>query len=157
MGIDDSCHDAEYAWQDIAPDTPQAIRDALVTSPAAAGAGPVRVVRAGSQVPWPRQGELRLEDDRQIRLTGSLPADLPLGYHDFFPDDQSGQTRLIVTPAQCAVPRGFNGVGQCSSTPRVRPKAGASATWPTCGGWPPGPPASRPTCCWSIPWARPLR
>ena len=62
------------------------------------------MVRAGSQVPWPRQGELRMEDGRQIRLTGSLPADLPLGYHDFFPDGQPGQTRLIVTPAQCVVP-----------------------------------------------------
>ena len=91
MESDRSCDDADYAWQDLAPDTPQAIRDALETWPATAGAEPVRVVRAGSQVPWPRYGELRLEDGRQIRLTGCLPADLPLGYHDFYPDDRRGR------------------------------------------------------------------
>ena len=149
MATDHSADDADYRWQDLAADTPQAIRDALELPAAGAEAEdgePVRVVREGMPVPWPNPGELLLEDGRSVRLAGQLPADLPLGYHDFVPDHRQGKTRLIVTPGQCVPPPRpqWGWVAQLYAA-RTR-KAGASATWPTCGGWPPGRPASRPIC-----------
>jgi 4-alpha-glucanotransferase len=106
MAMDHGADDADYRWQDLAADTPQAIRDALQMPAAGAEAEgePVRVVRAGRSVPWPNPGELLLEDGRSLRLAGQLPADLPPGYHDFFPDQQREKTRLIVTPGECLPP-----------------------------------------------------
>jgi 4-alpha-glucanotransferase len=109
MDMDESCNgdDADYPWQDLPPGTPQAIRDALEISAAdatTAGREPVRVVRAGTPIPWPAPGELLLEDGRVVPLAGQLPPDLPLGYHDFVPDAGQGTTRVIVTPWQCPLP-----------------------------------------------------
>ena len=107
MAMDHGADDADYRWQDLAADTPQAIRDALelpAADAAAAEGEPVRVVRGGMPVPWPDPGELLLEDGRSLRLAGQLPADLPPGYHDFFPDQRRAKTRLIVTPGQCLPP-----------------------------------------------------
>jgi 4-alpha-glucanotransferase len=105
--MDDNRNAAEYRWQEFAPDTPKAIVDAL-QMPAAAfipGDGePVHVVSAGTPLPWPHEGTLLLEDARTVRVAGWLPGDLPLGYHEFFPDHQRWKTRVIVTPAQCVVP-----------------------------------------------------
>jgi 4-alpha-glucanotransferase len=96
-----------YHWEEVSPDTPQVIVDAL----GGAGAGrsrpeiePVRVVRAGVQTPWPTPGTLLFEDGTRQAVAGFLPADLPLGYHEFTPDDGRPKTRLIVTPWRCVVP-----------------------------------------------------
>ena len=105
--MDDRHDDADYRWQELSPDTPQAIRDALgnsPTPPAAAAGQPVRVLRAGVEVPWSEPGELLLEDGRRLRVADALPADLPLGYHEFIPDRPSMTTRLIVAPKECVVP-----------------------------------------------------
>ena len=99
----------EYRWEDIPPHAPQAVRDALAAaeaSPGPDGAEPVRVLRAGTATPWPQHGTLVLEDGASLPVDGSLPPDLPLGYHDFHSDHGRWQTRVIVTPDQCLLPGG---------------------------------------------------
>ncbi len=63
------------------------------------------VTTAGSRL---RLGpaEIRLEDGSNLTVDRLLPADLPLGYHDF--QKRGGRAgRLIVAPAVCHLPRGF--------------------------------------------------
>ena len=95
MDVDDNRDEADYRWQDLPPDMPPAIRAALEpsASDAAAGEDAVRVVRGGTCIPWPEHGELLLEEGRAVRLAGHLPADLPLGYHQFVPDRGQRKTR----------------------------------------------------------------
>ena len=143
MDIVDYSADAEYRWQEIPPDAPKEIVEALELSEApseADAARTVRVIRAGTPLPWPDRGQLVLEDGRSIPVADHLPGDLPLGYHDFFPSGKASyRTRVIVTPWECAAPRARQWGFASNFTPSARRRVGASATWPICGGWPLGP------------------
>jgi len=97
----------EYRWEDIPPDTPPDIVAALGGPDAnrlAPGEEPVRVIHVGTEIPWPRRGRLLLEDGTTREIDGSLPPDLPLGYHDFRPEVEGSATRVIVVPWRCVVP-----------------------------------------------------
>jgi len=96
-----------YCWEEIPADTPAAILDAMGGPEAnrvAAGREPVRVVPAGASTPWSTPGQLVLEDGSQRPVGETLPADLPLGYHDFYPTVGDWRTRVIVTPWRCIEP-----------------------------------------------------
>jgi 4-alpha-glucanotransferase len=95
----------EYRWEEIPADTPPAILDALGGPQAnrVVGAEPVRVLRGGGRWAWQGRGKLVLEDGAELAIDGSLPPDLPLGYHDFQADD-GGKTRIIIAPGQCVAP-----------------------------------------------------
>jgi 4-alpha-glucanotransferase len=98
----------DYRWEEIPADTPPAILDALGGPEAnrlPPGREAVRVVRAGTAVPWPTPGQMTLEDGSRRPVNDVLPADLPLGYHDFHPAAGDWQTRIIVTPWRCIEPR----------------------------------------------------
>ncbi len=98
----------DYHWEEIPGDTPAAILDALGGRDAnrvAPGRVAVRVIRAGTDVPWPTPGQLVLEDGSRRPIGEMLPADLPLGYHDFHPTAGDGRTRIIVTPWRCVEPQ----------------------------------------------------
>jgi 4-alpha-glucanotransferase len=99
----------DYLWENIPADTPAAILEAMggpdanrVTS----GREAVRVIRAGAAIPWQTPGEIVLEDGSRRLVGEMLPADLPLGYHDFFPTAGDWRTRIIVTPWRCVEPVG---------------------------------------------------
>lgn len=105
--IDDGYEDAAGEWRNAPKETIAAIRRAM-----GGGSQPppvehdVLVVIEGN-TPKLGGGRVALEDgsDLELPLTGKLPSDLPLGYHDFFPDDDSRPpTRLIVTPGKCPLP-----------------------------------------------------
>src|ERR671911_450701 len=104
-GIDDGYWDVQGVWHETPPDTAAALRSAM-----GAGAGPddgpsagrpVWVVRAGAAEPLLGPCELALEDGAEVRAEGSLPPDLPIGYHDLRPLDGGPVTRLIVSPGRC--------------------------------------------------------
>src|SRR4051794_29428650 len=98
---------SEYEWETIPADTPPAILAALGGPEAnrvTPGREAVRVVRAGMAIPWATPGQLVLEDGSRRLIGESLPGDLPLGYHDFYPAAGDGKTRVIVTPWQCIEP-----------------------------------------------------
>jgi 4-alpha-glucanotransferase len=100
-------HHQPYAWEEIPADTPPAILaalggpDANLVTP---GREPVRVIRRGEAIPWPTPGELVLENGSRRAVSDTLPGDLPLGYHDFFPTAGDCKTRVIVTPWRCVEP-----------------------------------------------------
>ena len=97
----------DYRWDEIPADTPTTILEAMggpAGYGAAAGREPVRVVRAGLAVPWSTPGQIILEDGGRRPVGDALPADLPLGYHDFVPAAGDWSTRVIVTPWRCPEP-----------------------------------------------------
>jgi 4-alpha-glucanotransferase len=97
----------DYRWEEIPADTPAAILDAMGGPEAnrvTPGREAVRVVRAGTAVSCP-PGQLILEDGSRRPVGETLPADLPLGYHDFYPAAGDWRTRIIVTPWRCVEPR----------------------------------------------------
>jgi 4-alpha-glucanotransferase len=96
-----------YAWEEIPADMPPDILAALGGLDAnrvARGREAVRVVPSGASLPWPAPGELVLEDGSRRAVGDSLPPDLPLGYHDFYPTVGDWKTRVIVTPWRCIEP-----------------------------------------------------
>lgn len=49
-------------------------------------------------------GVLTLEEGGRLEISGRLPPDVPLGYHDFLPDGASEPTRVIISPGCCTPP-----------------------------------------------------
>jgi 4-alpha-glucanotransferase len=97
----------DYNWEEIPADIPPAILDAMGGPEAnrvAPGREAVRVIRAGTAMPWPTPGQLALEDGSRRPVSDVLPTDLPLGYHDFHPTAGDWRTRIIVTPWRCIEP-----------------------------------------------------
>ena len=105
-GIDTSYN--EGYWGPASQETRKAILAAMGESDSnvfpAAEAEPVRVIRAGVPAAWDAAGELTLEDGTVLRVEGSLPPDLPLGYHRFQSADHPGRMWVIVAPGQCVLP-----------------------------------------------------
>jgi 4-alpha-glucanotransferase len=98
-----------YRWQQIPAEASPAVRAALEAEAIAAevlAEPPVRVVQHGISIAWPTRGMLRLEDGATLAIDTALPADVPLGYHEFYPDHGRSQTRVIVVPRQCVLPAG---------------------------------------------------
>jgi len=98
----------DYHWEEIPADTPAAIVDAMGGPEAnrvIPGREAVRVIRAGAAVSCPTPGQLILEDGSRRSVGETLPADLPLGYHDFYPTAGDWRTRIIVTPWRCIEPQ----------------------------------------------------
>jgi 4-alpha-glucanotransferase len=107
-GIDDGYFDVGGTWHPTSDDTRAALRDAMRRDgdgdEPPAPRRPLWVVAAGSPEPLLGPCELRLEAGDARRAEGSLPADLPLGYHELHPLDGGPVTRLMVTPGRCHLP-----------------------------------------------------
>jgi 4-alpha-glucanotransferase len=108
-GIDDGYWDVHGSWHATAPQTAATLRAAMGGDPerpdeVPPAGRPVWVVRAGDPATLLGPCNLTLEDGAELRAEGSLPADLPIGYHDLRPVDGGPMTRLIVTPGHCHLP-----------------------------------------------------
>jgi 4-alpha-glucanotransferase len=55
--------------------------------------------------------ELRLEDGTSLTVDDTLPEDLPLGYHALRRRGERADTRLIVAPRSCYLPRDYHAWG----------------------------------------------
>ena len=111
-GIEEGYEDALGAW---CP-TPDETRAALVAAMRADGsepeaAGGVLVLRQGRRLGVDGPAEVRLEDGTVLAVKHSLPADLPLGYHELRWPDGSHADTLIVTPGRCHLPAGLKAWG----------------------------------------------
>lgn len=107
-GIDDGYEDVHGDWHGTPEHTRRALRVAMggladVDDPPPSGR-PVWFVRHGSRPSIERAANVVLEDGSSLDVAGSLPPDLPLGYHRLHPDDGGPTTRLIVTPDRCHLP-----------------------------------------------------
>src|SRR5262245_38111365 len=105
-GIQRHYVDAFGARHVASAETVRAITRAM-TAPAEPNrsAQDVVVVREGHRARVGR-AELRLEDGSTITVDRTLPADLPLGYHEIARRHKR-TTRLIVAPAACYLPADY--------------------------------------------------
>ncbi|WP_447980058.1 4-alpha-glucanotransferase [Candidatus Nitrospira bockiana] len=105
-GIDDRFEDAHGAVKQVPASVRRTIRRAIGTPPPPARSlfdRPVVVLRQGDRLAVPAAADLALEDGSAMRVSGRLPGDLPIGYHDLTSTD--GRTvRIIVSPARCFLP-----------------------------------------------------
>lgn len=111
-GIEDGYLDVHRTWHATPPATVSALRAAMGapedgTAPPPP-ARPLRIVRAGEAAPVREPGELTLEDGTSLGVSGAIPPDVPIGYHDLRPRHADGPTtRLIITPGRCHLPAGL--------------------------------------------------
>ena len=89
------------------PDETRAmLHGAMGVDPSAPPPDPgVLVLRQGETAPIDGPAEVLLEEGESRVATGTLPADLPLGYHRL--RDRIGERRLIVGPHRCYLPEGL--------------------------------------------------
>src|SRR3989442_4105653 len=80
--------------------------------------GPVIVRRGGERVDLPAPARLVLEGGAALDFDGTLPVDVPPGYHELQSGDDGPPIRLIVSPGRCPVPtrRGWGWAAQLYAT-----------------------------------------
>jgi 4-alpha-glucanotransferase len=113
-GIVTAYEDAFGTWTEV----PVTTRDALVEA-MGGSAGDERppevddvlVVRPGEASEVPGGVALQLEDGSRRELDGTLPPDLPLGYHDLEVEGRPDPIRVIVSPGRCHLPDDLVGWG----------------------------------------------
>lgn len=110
-GVDDGYVDAAGRWHTAPAETVAGIHrsmggDVHHERPT----GSVRIVHQGAAEPLTERGTLTLEDGTELAVQGSLPPDLPLGYHQLQREDRDegvgdgDPTTLIVSPGRCHLP-----------------------------------------------------
>jgi 4-alpha-glucanotransferase len=97
--VDETYVDAFDRVRAIAPDVRAAVIEAM--GPNGADADAVAIVRRGDRLP--ESGDLILEDGSALGRIGSLPVDIPYGYHRLVRDHGSEQL-LITGPGRCHLP-----------------------------------------------------
>ena len=116
-GVVDEYYDALGTHRVTSPETRATIHAAMGVEPGSERRTPppVLVLRSGEQHGGELHGQLVLENGERREVSGSLPTDLPTGYHDFFaaagdrnpaglnPAD-GRPLRIIVSPGRCHLP-----------------------------------------------------
>src|SRR5216117_2445978 len=117
-GIADGYHDALGEWRVLSTATREALRRAMGAEGDAPPPAPVIVGRAGERVDIAAPARLVLEDGAALDFDGTLPVDVPSGYHELQPGDDGPPIRLIVSPGRCPVPtrRGWGWAAQLYAT-----------------------------------------
>ncbi len=104
-GIQERWQDAQHGWHDVSPATVARVLAAMGTdgegSPPPA---PTLFVR-GLPIPVDGPADLTTEGGEVIRIEGSLPAELPFGYHSLLRLDDGRRTEVVVSPGKCPPPR----------------------------------------------------
>ena len=149
----------DYRWEEIPADTPAAILDAM------GGPEANRIdARARGGPRDPRRHGRALADagatrpGRWLAAARRRDASRPIcrwAITTSIPRPAIGRRESSSRRGGASNPASLAGAGPCNFTARGRGKAGASATWPTCGGWPSGRPDLGPACCSSIRSVRP--
>jgi 4-alpha-glucanotransferase len=103
-GIAEGYHDAFGEWRVPSPATREALLRAMGAEGDAPPPAPVIVRSPGQRIEIPEPARLVLEDGAVLDFDGTLPADIPPGYHELRPRDDGPPIRLIVSPGRCPVP-----------------------------------------------------
>ena len=109
-GIAPGYHDVAGEWRAPTPETRAALLAAMRATAPEPPPSSTLVVRAGDQARVP-EPELVTEEGAVIRLAGTLPPDLPAGYHRLCGPDSGAERRLIVSPGIAHLPPGLRGFG----------------------------------------------
>lgn len=108
-GIAPSYQDSTGQWRQA----PASTLDAFLASmgsgeraepPKAGGDDPVWVVGQGQDRAVEGRWTLRTEDGADVTVEGSLPADLPLGYHHMHREEDHHHRLVVVSPGVCFLP-----------------------------------------------------
>ena len=102
-GIADGYEDTLGAWHPLDAETRLALLAAMGVEPAGLPSESTNrplVIRRGES-PAIARGEVTLEDGATLAVHGTLPADLPLGYHHLYDASTTAPRRLIVAPRRC--------------------------------------------------------
>ena len=101
--IEHRYRDALGGWRSVPQESVRAIRAAFGPEPSSEE--PVQVVRAGERVTFSEAADLLLENGSRESLTGgSLPRDVPVGYHSVEFCATGRHMALIVVPKRCHLP-----------------------------------------------------
>jgi 4-alpha-glucanotransferase len=103
-GIADGYDDAFGERRVPSPATREALRRAMGAEGDAPPPAPVLVRRAGQRIDIPEPSRLVLEGGAALDFDGTVPVDVPPGYHELLPGDDGPPIRLIVSPGRCPVP-----------------------------------------------------
>jgi 4-alpha-glucanotransferase len=125
-GVVTGFRDATGGWRTAAPETVEAVLEALGAGTGAPPSeGAPMVVRAGRRPRLAEPATVLLEDGTDLGVArGRLPAGLPCGYHRLVRDDGSS-TRLIVSPGRCHLSPGLRTWGWAAQLYAVR----SAASW----------------------------
>jgi 4-alpha-glucanotransferase len=105
--IADGYEDTSGTWRPTSDATRAAIVDAMgIVAATHSGdhADAVRVIRKGTVLDPGEPAELVLEDGARLPISGALPSDVPLGYHELRLLRSERVARLIVSPGRCHPP-----------------------------------------------------
>ncbi|HEY3592839.1 MAG TPA: 4-alpha-glucanotransferase, partial [Polyangiaceae bacterium] len=104
-GIEPGYRSALGAWIPAAPGSLRQVRDAMEERGQRKPTyDDVWVIGPGETRSVGEPSELRLEDGADLAVSGYLPRDLPLGYHELIGRETGVRTRVIVSPGQCFLP-----------------------------------------------------
>ncbi len=106
-GVDLSYEDAFGKWHESGPETIRAILGAMEARDGAEAPRDedLLVAKTGERRRLARAASITLETGETINSEGSLPPDLPLGYHLLHYEGAEKPVRLVVAPATCYLPR----------------------------------------------------
>ena len=105
-GVDLNYQDAQGEWHEASGTTVDELIRAMRPDPEGKWQpdSTVIVMRQGESKKLPGDGVVTLESGGTLRAHGSLPSDLPLGYHTLLINGHSKPSRLIVGPSHCWLP-----------------------------------------------------
>ncbi|HEY3198879.1 MAG TPA: 4-alpha-glucanotransferase [Nitrospirales bacterium] len=116
-GLQSSFMDVHKVRHEITPKTRRAILESMDATGDRADAAlrsakkAVWVIEQGQRLPIEARAELLLEDGGTLFVGGTLPRDLPLGYHRLHRSHRAPETTLIVTPSRCYLPKSLRAWG----------------------------------------------
>jgi 4-alpha-glucanotransferase len=103
LGVARSYQDFKGATRRVPDETLEKLLE-LMDAEREIDVGAVRVIRQGDTAPVADATELHTEDGGVVSLGGTLPPDVPLGYHELVDLTDGTSTLLIVSPGSCYLP-----------------------------------------------------
>lgn len=104
-GVQERWDDAKGTPHDVGPETVARVLAAMGTDgEGSPPPGPTLFVRPGRPIPLGGPADLTTEAGEVIRIEGSLPGELPFGYHSLVDLDDGRTTHVVVSPGKCPLP-----------------------------------------------------
>ncbi|MDQ4069698.1 MAG: 4-alpha-glucanotransferase [Actinomycetota bacterium] len=104
-GIQERWQDAQGNWHEVGGETAALVLQAMGTDgEGSPPPGATLFVSPGRQPALDGPADLTLESGEVVRVEGSLPGDLPYGYHSLVHVDDGREAKLVVSPGRCPLP-----------------------------------------------------